>query len=49
MKICSYNNDNSVKIYECFYYKDEEELQKRYVIVMELCDNSLQKILDNNK
>jgi len=40
MKICSEENDNSVKYYEHFHYKD------KFVIVMELCDNSLQKILD---
>ena len=40
MKICSEENDNSVKYYEHFQYKD------KFLIVMELCDNSLQKILD---
>ena len=49
MKICSYENDNSVKIYEYFHYKDKDELINKFVIVMELCDNSLQKILDNKK
>ena len=49
MKICSYNNDNSVKIYECFHYKNKDEFINEYVIVMELCDNSLQKILDDKK
>jgi surface protein len=43
MKICSEENDNSVKYYEHFHYKD------KFVIVMELCDNSLQKILDERK
>ena len=43
MKICSRDNDNSVKYYTHFYYKD------KIVIVMELCDNSLQKILDERK
>ena len=43
MKICSKENDNSVKYYEHFHYKD------KFVIVMELCDNSLQKILDERK
>ena len=49
MIICSYENDNSVKIYEYFHYKDKDELINKFVIVMELCDNSLQKILDNKK
>ena len=40
MKLCSKENDNSVKYYEHFHYKD------KFAIVMELCDNSLQKILD---
>ena len=43
MKICSKDNDNSVKYYEHFHYKD------KFVIVMELCDNSLQNILDERK
>ena len=43
MKICSKDNDNSVKYYEHFHYKDQ------FVIVMELCDKSLQKILDERK
>jgi len=43
MKICSEENDNSVKFYENFHYKD------KFVIIMELCDNSLQKILDERK
>ena len=40
MKLCSEENDNSVKYYGHFHYKD------KFVIVMELCDNSLQKILN---
>jgi len=44
MKICSENNENSVKIYECYRYKDN--LRNEFVIIMELCDNNLQKILD---
>ena len=47
MKICSNNNNNSVKLYECFRYKDESV--NEFVIIMELCDNSLQKILDKKK
>jgi len=47
MKICSNNNNNSVKIFECFRYKDE--LVNEFVIIMELCDSSLQKILDEKK
>ena len=43
MKICSKENDNSVKYYEHFHYKD------KFAIVMELCDNSLQNILDERK
>jgi len=43
MKICSEENDNSVKYYEHFHNKD------KFIIVMELCDNSLQKILDDRK
>ena len=43
MKICANNNDNSVKIYECFHH------ESKFVLVMELCDNSLQKILDEKK
>ena len=43
MKICSNENDNSVKYYEIFYYKD------KLVIVMELCDSTLKKILDERK
>jgi len=43
MKICSTNNENSVKYIEHFFFKD------KFIIVMELCDNSLQKILDGRK
>ena len=43
MKKCSKENDNSVKFYDYFYYKD------KFIIVLELCDNSLQKILDERK
>ena len=43
MKICSLENNNSVKYYEHFHYKD------KFIIVMELCDKSLQKILDERK
>ena len=41
MKICSEENDNSVKYYEHFQFED------KLVIVMELCDNSLQKVLND--
>ena len=47
MKICSKNNNNSVKIYECYRYKNK--LRNEFVIIMELCDDSLQKILDKKK
>ena len=43
MKICSEENDNSVKYYEHFQFED------KLVIVMELCDKSLQKLLDERK
>ena len=43
MKICSIENNNSVKLYECFHYK------KKYAIVMELCDDNLQNILNKRK
>ena len=39
MKICSKNNINSIKCYEYFINK------KYFVIVMELCDNNLSKLL----
>ena len=41
--ICSQQNNNSVKYYENFYYNG------KFVIVMELCDSSLQKKLDKHK
>ena len=44
MKICSGNNINSVKIYECYRYKNN--LRNEVSIIMELCDNNLQNILD---
>ena len=37
MKICSENNDNSVKYYESF------ETENEFAIVLELCDESLTK------
>ena len=40
MKICSNGNNNSVKYYEHYYYDN------KIVIIMELCDKSLQKLLD---
>ena len=43
MKICSENNENSVKYYEHFCYKN------KIVLVMELCDKSLQNVLDEKK
>ena len=43
MKICSNENENSVRIYECFHF------EHKFTLVMELCDNSLQKILDEKK
>ena len=43
MKLCSKENDNSVKYYEHFHFKD------KFAIVMELCDNNLQSILDERK
>ena len=39
MKICSNNNNNSVKCYEYFNTKD------KFVIIMELCDTNLSKFL----
>ena len=39
MKICSNNNDNSVKCYE--YFNNEDN----FVIIMELCDKNLSQIL----
>ena len=43
MKICGNNNENSVKFYESF------ESQNEYIIVLELCDESLTKLLRNKK
>ena len=48
MKICSRNNNNSVKCYEYFYD------QENFVIIMELCDKSLfqlfiERIRQNNR
>ena len=40
MKICSNNNDNSVKCYE--YFNNENN----FVIIMELCDNNLLQLLN---
>ena len=41
MKICSENNNNSVKIYEYYHYKDK--IINGYAIIMELCDNNYKK------
>ena len=41
MKLCSQNNENSVKCYE--YFNNE----KNFVIIMELCDQNLAKLLLN--
>ena len=41
MKICSENNNNSVKCYEYFNNKDN------FVIIMELCDENLSQLLTN--
>ena len=43
MKICSNENENSVKYYEHFCYHN------KIIIVMELCDCSLQKVLDEKE
>ena len=43
MEICSYQNINSVKLYECFHYKN------KFAIVMEFCDDNLQNILNKKK
>ena len=40
MKICSKNNENSVKCYEYFNNKDN------FVIIMELCDENLSELLN---
>ena len=39
MKICSLNNENSVK---CFEYFNSED---NFIIIMELCDTNLSKVL----
>ena len=41
MKICSKNNDNSVKCYEYFNNKDN------FIIIMELCNLNLFQLLNN--
>ena len=41
MKICSEKGENSVKCYEYFHNKDN------FVIIMELCDTNISKILTN--
>ena len=41
MKICSENNNNSVKCYEYFNNKDN------FVFIMELCDENLSQLLTN--
>ena len=41
MKICSKNNNNSVKCYEYFNNKDN------FVFIMELCDENLSQLLTN--
>ena len=45
MKICTNNNlnENSVKLYE--YYQNDDE----FIIVMELCDNNLENLLNQKK
>ena len=43
MKICSENNDNSVKCYEYFIN------EKYFIIIMELCDTNLLKLLLERK
>ena len=45
MKICSKNNtnNNSIKFYECY------DTDKNFIIVMELCDTSLQSLLNKRK
>ena len=40
MKICSNQNIYSVKLYECFHFNN------KFAIVMELCDDNLQNILN---
>ena len=41
MKICSKNNNNSVKCYE--YFNNDNN----FIIIMELCDSNLQKLLQD--
>ena len=43
MKICSLNNENSVKCYE--YFNNEDN----FTIIMELCDTNLSKVLTDRK
>ena len=43
MRICSINNNNSVKCYEYFYNREE------FVIIMELCDKNLSQLLLEKK
>ena len=43
MEICCNKNNNSVKIYEFFQSKEE------IVLIMELCDNNLQRVLNKRK
>ena len=43
MKICSNNNENSVKCYE--YFQNE----KNFVIIMELCNTNLSDLLTEKK
>ena len=40
MKICSENNNNSVKCYE--YFNNEDN----FIIIMELCDMNLLQLLN---
>ena len=47
MKKCSKQNENSVKFYEYYYYK--EYYINKIAIVMELCDKSLQKLLNDRR
>ena len=47
MKICSDKNKDALKYYECFHYKNETK--NKFIIVMELCDENLQNLLDKKK
>ena len=47
MKLCSNENENSIKFYE--YYIYQENYKDKIAIVMKLCDKSLQKLLDEKK